>query len=62
MNAALMFVNNWEEQQQGLRAVGVTKEGESTGEVNRDEEELRSQDVFKTSVSVRFEKKKSHHN
>lgn len=59
MNAALMFVNNWEEQQQGLRAVGVTKEGESTGEVNRDEEELRSQDVFKISDSVRFEKKKS---
>lgn len=24
MNTALMFVNNWEEQQQGLRAVGVT--------------------------------------
>lgn len=61
MNAALMFVNNWEEQQQGLRAVGVTKEGESTGEVNRDEEELRSQDVFKISDSVRFEKK-IHHN
>lgn len=59
MNAALMFVNNWEEQQQGLRAVGVTKEGESTGEVNRDEEELRSQDVFKISDSVRFEKKNS---
>lgn len=35
MNAALMLVNNWEEQQLGLRAVGVTEEGEGRGEVNR---------------------------
>lgn len=43
MNAALMFVNNWEEQQQGLRAVGLTEKGEGRG----GEEELRSQGVFK---------------
>lgn len=54
MNAALMLVNNWEEQQLGLRAVGVTEEGEGMGVVNRGKEELRSHGVFKIGVVVFF--------
>lgn len=41
-------------QQQGLRAVGVTEEGEGRGEVSRGEEELRSHGVFKIATGYDF--------